>query len=131
MRGAGSARCSGRAGRSAPLAPFERYWPVEELSGCAPVEWCGVIRGVTMTALSKYFLAVVAGTTMLAFSAVSASAAYACNGNVCWVVKEKYSYPADSKVIVREESWKPSADITIREPGAGRGYYVGSDWRSW
>ena len=84
-----------------------------------------------MTALSKYFLAVVAGTTMLAFSAVSASAAYACNANVCWVVKEKYSYPADSKVIVREESWKPSADITIREPGAGRGYYVGSDWRSW
>jgi len=84
-----------------------------------------------MTALSKYFLAVVAGTTMLAFSAVSASAAYACNGNVCWVVKEKYSYPADSKVIVREDSWKPGADITIREPGAGRGYYVGSEWRSW
>jgi len=84
-----------------------------------------------MTALSKYVLAAVAGTTMLAFSAVSASAAYACNGNVCWVVKEKYSYPADSKVIVREESWKPSADITIREPGAGRGYYIGSEWRSW
>jgi hypothetical protein len=61
----------------------------------------------------------------------TASAAYACNGNVCWVVKEKYTYPADSKVIVREESWKPSADITIREPGAGRGYYVGTEWRSW
>jgi hypothetical protein len=50
---------------------------------------------------------------------------------VCWVVKEKYNYPADAKVVVREESWKPSADITIREPGAGRGYYVGTEWRTW
>jgi hypothetical protein len=84
-----------------------------------------------MKTLSKYALAAVAGTTMLAFSAVSASAAYACNGNVCWVVKEKYAYPADAKVVVREESWKPSADITIREPREGRGYYVGSEWRTW
>jgi hypothetical protein len=84
-----------------------------------------------MKALSKYTLALVAGTTMLAFSAVGASAAYACNGNVCWVVKEKYTYPADAKVVVREETWKPSAEITIREPGAGRGYYVGSEWRTW
>jgi hypothetical protein len=84
-----------------------------------------------MTALRKYALAAIAGTTMLAFSAASASAAYACNGNVCWVVKEKYDYPTDSKVIVREESWKPSPEITIREHGAGRGYYVGSDWRTW
>jgi hypothetical protein len=68
---------------------------------------------------------------MLAFTAVGASAAYACSGNVCWVVKERYEYPADSKVVIREESWKPSAEITIREPGAGRGYYVGSEWRTW
>ena len=84
-----------------------------------------------MKTLSKYALAAVAGTTMLAFSAVNASAAYACNGNVCWVVKEKYTYPADAKVVIREESWKPSADITIREPREGRGYYVGSEWRTW
>jgi hypothetical protein len=58
-----------------------------------------------MTKPSKYILGTVAGTVLLAFSAVSASAAYACNGNVCWVVKEKYSYPADSKVVVREETW--------------------------
>jgi hypothetical protein len=50
---------------------------------------------------------------------------------VCWVVKEKYAYPADAKVVVREETWKPTADITIREPGAGRGYYVGTEWRAW
>jgi hypothetical protein len=84
-----------------------------------------------MTTPSKYVLSAVTGTIMLAFSAVSASAAYACNGNVCWVVKERYTYPAESNVIVREDSWKPSADITIREPREGRGYYVGSEWRTW
>jgi hypothetical protein len=84
-----------------------------------------------MTTRSKYVLSALTGTMMLAFSAVSASAAYACNGNVCWVVKERYTYPAESKVIVREDSWKPSADITIREPREGRGYYVGSEWRTW
>jgi hypothetical protein len=81
--------------------------------------------------MSKYLVTTAAGAVLLAFSAASASAAYACNGNVCWVVKEKYSYPAESKVIVREETWKPGADITIREPREGRGYYVGSEWRTW
>jgi len=81
--------------------------------------------------MSKYLVTAAAGAVLLAFSAVSASAAYACVGNVCWIVKEKYSYPADAKVVVREESWKPSADITIRESGAGRGYYAGTTWRTW
>lgn len=81
--------------------------------------------------MSKYLFAVVTGAVLLAFSVVHASALYACSGNVCWSVKEKYSYPAESKVIVREESWKPSADITIRESGPGRGYYVGGEWRTW
>lgn len=81
--------------------------------------------------MSKYLVTAATGAVLLAFSAVSASAAYACNGNVCWVIKEKYTYPAESKVIVREETWKPSADIPIREHGAGRGYYVGTEWRTW
>lgn len=81
--------------------------------------------------MSKYLFATAAGAVLLAFSAVSASAAYACSGNVCWVIKEKYTYPTESKIIVREETWKPSADIVIREHGAGRGYYVGSEWRTW
>jgi len=81
--------------------------------------------------MSKYLFATAAGAILLVSSAVNASAAYACNGNVCWVVKEKYTYPAESKVIVREDSWKPSADITIREERPGRGYYVGSEWRTW
>ena len=81
--------------------------------------------------MSKYLLTAAAGAVLLGFSVASASAAYACNGNVCWVVKEKHTYPADAKVVIREESWKPSADITIREPREGRGYYVGSEWRTW
>lgn len=81
--------------------------------------------------MNKYFVTAAAGAALLSLSAVSASAAYACNGNICWVVKDHYTYPAESKVIVREESWKPSAEVTIREPGAGRGYYVGSEWRTW
>ena len=84
-----------------------------------------------MKALSKYVLAAASGTMILAFSAVSASAAYACVGNVCWIAKEKYEYPAESKVIVREETWKPTPDITIRETGPGRGYYRGGAWTSW
>jgi hypothetical protein len=80
--------------------------------------------------MSKYLVTTALGAVLLAFSAVSASAAYACNGNVCWVVKEKLTYPTESKVVVHEESWKPSADITIREGRPGRGYYVGGEWRS-
>jgi hypothetical protein len=87
----------------------------------------GAIRGVNM----KYVLAAVTATVMLAVSAASASAAYACVGNVCWLTKERYEYPAESKVIIREETWKPSADITIREHGTGRGYYKGSAWTTW
>jgi hypothetical protein len=84
-----------------------------------------------MTTLSKCVLAGLAGTTMLAFATVSASAAYVCNGNVCWTVKEKYTYPAEAKIVVREESWKPGPEITVRESREGRGYYVGNDWRTW
>jgi len=81
--------------------------------------------------MTKYLVTAATGAVLLAFSAVGASAAYACNGNVCWVVKEKYTYPAESKVIVREETWKPTPDITIRESGQGRGYYKGGTWTSW
>jgi hypothetical protein len=81
--------------------------------------------------LNKYVLATGAGTMMLAFSAVSASAAYACVGNTCWVVKERYSYPAESKVIIREDTWRPGPEITVREHGEGRGYWRGDAWTRW
>lgn len=84
-----------------------------------------------MKVLGKCVLAAVTGSVMLAFTAASASAAYACVGTVCWVAKERYTYPKDSKVIIREETWKPGPDVTIRESGPGRGYYKGSVWTSW
>ena len=81
--------------------------------------------------MKQYLFATAAGAALLAFSAVGASAAYVCSGNVCWVAKERHEYPASAKIIVREETWKPAASITIREPGPGRGYYVGSEWKTW
>jgi len=81
--------------------------------------------------MTKYLVTAAAGAILLSFSAASASAAYACNGDVCWVVKERYTYPAESKVIIQTDTWKPTPSITIREHGPGRGYYVGSEWRSW
>ena len=81
--------------------------------------------------MKKYLFAAAAGTALLAFSAVTASAGYACVDNVCWTTKEKYAYPAESKVIVREDSWKPDAKITIKESGPGRGYYRGGAWTTW
>jgi len=61
-----------------------------------------------MKSLSKCVLTAVARTAMLACSAVSASTVYACNGNVCWVVKDRHEYPAESKIIIRTETWTPS-----------------------
>ena len=82
--------------------------------------------------LSKYAFGAVAGTMLLAVSAVGASAAHACVGNVCWVVKERYTYPSESKVIIREETWRPGPEITIREHGPGRGYYNDRGvWTTW
>ena len=77
--------------------------------------------------MSKYLFATATGATLLVFSAVSASAAIACSGNVCWHVKEKYTYPAESKVIIHEDSWKPASGVTIREH-EGRGYWKGDVW---
>jgi hypothetical protein len=68
---------------------------------------------------------------ILAFSVATASAAYVCSGDVCWIAKEKYTYPAEAKVIVREESWKPTTSVTIKDAGSGRGYYKAGVWTTW
>jgi hypothetical protein len=80
-----------------------------------------------MTRATKTLLATAIGTVALALSAASASADVACIGNVCWHVKEKHTYPAESKVIIREESWKPGPAIKFREH-EGRGYWKGDVW---
>ena len=81
--------------------------------------------------MKKYLFAAAAGTALLAFSAVTASAAYVCSDNVCWTTKETYEYPKESKVVVREEAWKPDTTVVIKEPGSGRGYYRGGVWTTW
>ena len=63
----------------------------------------------------------------LAFSALSASAAIVCSGNVCWHVTERFSYPPSAGVVVHEDDWKAGPGITFREH-TGRGYWKGDTW---
>ena len=80
-----------------------------------------------MTRATKTLLGTAIGVAALALSAASASAEIACSGDVCWHVKEKYTYPAESKVIIREDSWKAGPTIKFREH-EGRGYWKGDVW---
>ena len=47
-----------------------------------------------MVSLSKALIGTVMGASVLAFSAMTASAAVVCTGNTCWHATEKYDYPA-------------------------------------
>ena len=80
-----------------------------------------------MTRATKTLLGSAIGAAVLALSAASASADVACIGDTCWHVKERYTYPAESKVIIREDSWKPGPKIRFREH-EGRGDWRGSTW---
>jgi hypothetical protein len=62
--------------------------------------------------------------------AASASGQVVCNGNVCWRTTERYDYPADSGVIIREPGWTPGPGITFRER-TGRGYWRDDTWVEW
>jgi len=80
-----------------------------------------------MTRASKTLLGTAIGAAALALSAASASADIACNGDVCWHVKERYTYPSESKVIIREDKWKPGPKVQFREH-EGRGYWRSGVW---
>ena len=81
-----------------------------------------------MRSLDKAVLGAALGAGMLAFSAVSASAAIVCNeDNVCWRTKERYTYPPDARVTIHEDSWKAGPNIKFRER-EGRGYWRGERW---
>lgn len=73
-----------------------------------------------------------AGAALLVGSAVSASAAIDCTGNVCWHTHETYTYPPEAKVIVHEDNWKwgPTEKFSFREH-EGRGYWRGDEWVAW
>ena len=65
----------------------------------------------------------------LGASSVSASAAISCVDNVCWHTTERYSYPAEAKVKIYEDTWKPAPGVSIRwRERTGRGYWRGDSW---
>jgi len=70
------------------------------------------------------------GAGVLAFSAMRASAAVVCTGNVCWHATDKYDYPPDARVTIHEDTWEAGPSVTFREH-PGRGYWAGETWREW
>lgn len=84
-----------------------------------------------MTTSRLFAVAGTAAAGLLA-TAVSASAAIVCSGNVCWHTTERYTYPSEARVVVHEDTWKPAADakITFREH-TGRGYWRDDKWVEW
>jgi hypothetical protein len=82
-----------------------------------------------MTSLNKILLGGAIGAGILAFSAMSASAAIVCNGNVCWHTPGAYEYPPEAGVVVHPDNWRWGAGerFTWREH-EGRGYWRGERW---
>jgi hypothetical protein len=82
--------------------------------------------------LSKLVAGVILGAGFLATSAMSASAAIVCSGNVCWHTHETYTYPPESRVIVHEDNWRwgPEEKFSFREH-EGRGYWRDDKWVAW
>lgn len=79
----------------------------------------------------KATIGTAAGGLVLALSSIAANAYIACVPLtlVCWHTTERYTYPAESKVVVHEDSWKwePSEKYTWREH-TGRGYWRDKEW---
>lgn len=81
--------------------------------------------------MSARILAMAGITTAgLLATVVSASAGIACVGPVCWHTTERYTYPPEARVVVREDTWKPGPDVRWREH-AGRGYWRDDKWVEW
>jgi hypothetical protein len=83
-----------------------------------------------MNSLGKILLGAAIGAGALSFSAMTASAAIVCNGDVCWHVKEKHAYPSEAGVVIHEDNWRPGPSIKFREH-EGRGYWRGGSWIAW
>jgi hypothetical protein len=80
--------------------------------------------------MRKVVLAGLIGASALAFSAMSASAAIVCTGDVCWHTHDSYDYPPSAGVVVHEDNWAPGPSVTFREH-EGRGYWHGDSWTAW
>jgi hypothetical protein len=85
-----------------------------------------------MSLVSKTLMGTAMGTALLAFSTISASAAIACSGNVCWHTQERYAYPPQARVIIHDDDWRwgPNERYLFREH-EGRGYWKGDSWTEW
>jgi len=72
------------------------------------------------------------GVGLLMASSLSASAAIACNADVCWHTHEVYRYPPNAGVIVHGDNWKwgPNEHYVFHEH-EGRGYWRGDRWERW
>ncbi len=79
--------------------------------------------------LSRTIAMVVLSAAALAGSAVTASAAIVCSGNVCWHAREHYAYPRDSGVVIHQDNWRAGPGVTFREH-EGRGYWHGDRWEA-
>jgi hypothetical protein len=90
------------------------------------------LEEMKMKLLTKAVAGAAIGVGVLAASAVTASAAIVCSGNVCWHTHERYEYPATAGVVVHEDDWKwgPTEKYTFREH-EGRGYWRGDSWTTW
>ena len=85
-----------------------------------------------MKFVGKTLASAALGAGLLAASAVSASAAIVCSGNVCWHTHERLVYPPEARVIIHDDDWRwqPHERYTFREH-EGRGYWRGGDWVEW
>ena len=83
-----------------------------------------------MNLRSKTLIGTAIGAGLLALSSVSASAAVACTGNVCWHTHERYAYSPEARVIIHDDDWRPTEKFVIREH-EGRGYWKGDNWVEW
>jgi hypothetical protein len=80
--------------------------------------------------MRKIILAAAVGAGALALSALNASAAIVCTGDVCWHSADTYAYPPEASVTVHEDTWEAGPSIRFREHD-GRGYWKGDRWTSW
>ena len=80
-----------------------------------------------MRSMSKAVLGAIAAASILAFSAIGASAAIVCQGTVCWHVHDSYQYPPSARIIIHPDDWSGGPGIAFREH-EGRGYWSGDRW---
>ena len=85
-----------------------------------------------MTSLNKALLDALAGASLLAVSAVNASAAIVCSGGACWHTHEAYDYPPAAGVVVHPDDWRwGSHEHYSWREHEGRGYWHGDRWTEW